>query len=47
MFTGELRHIDDLHTLEENKSVRLKKPMERRHLGGFPGRLQKWGSVAP
>lgn len=25
-----LRRIDDLHTLEENKSVRLSKPMERR-----------------
>ncbi|MFZ3000652.1 MAG: class I SAM-dependent DNA methyltransferase [Undibacterium umbellatum] len=25
-----LRRLDDLHTLEENKSVRLKKPMERR-----------------
>ncbi len=24
-----LRRLDDLHTLEENKSVRLKKPMER------------------
>lgn len=25
-----LRRLDDLHTLEENKSVRLKRPMERR-----------------
>lgn len=25
-----LRRLDDLHTLEENKSVRLKMPMERR-----------------
>ena len=25
-----LRRLDDLHTLEENKSVRLSKPMERR-----------------
>jgi type I restriction enzyme M protein len=25
-----LRRLDDLHTLEENKSARLKKPMERR-----------------
>src|SRR3989442_1834963 len=25
-----LRRLDDLHTLEENKSVRLKKPIERR-----------------
>ena len=25
-----LRRLDDLHTLEENKSTRLKKPMERR-----------------
>ena len=25
-----LRRLDDLHTLEENKAVRLKKPMERR-----------------
>src|SRR5438552_1002019 len=25
-----LRRLDDLHTLEENKSNRLKKPMERR-----------------
>src|ERR1039458_8765532 len=25
-----LRRLDDLHTLEENKSLRLKKPMERR-----------------
>jgi len=25
-----IRRLDDLHTLEENKSVRLKKPMERR-----------------
>lgn len=25
-----LRRLDDLHTLEENKSVRLGKPMERR-----------------
>ena len=25
-----LKRRDDLHTLEENKSVRLKKPMERR-----------------
>ena len=25
-----LRRLDDLHTLEENKSVRLKQPMERR-----------------
>jgi hypothetical protein len=24
-----LRRLDDLHTLEENKSVRLKRPMER------------------
>ena len=24
-----LRRLDDLHTLEENKSVRLGKPMER------------------
>ena len=24
-----LRRLDDLHTLEENKSVRLNKPMER------------------
>ena len=29
-----LRRLDDLHTLEENKSARLKKPMERRV---FPG----------
>ncbi|MGH8727687.1 MAG: N-6 DNA methylase, partial [Burkholderiales bacterium] len=29
-----LRRLDDLHTLEENKSTRLKKPMERRV---FPG----------
>src|SRR5258708_39489119 len=27
-----LRRLDDLHTLEENKSARLKKPMERRGL---------------
>lgn len=27
-----LRRLDDLHTLEENKAVRLKKPMERRIL---------------
>jgi type I restriction enzyme M protein len=26
-----LRRLDDLHTLEENKSVRLGKPMERRN----------------
>src|SRR5438045_6474160 len=25
-----LRRLDDLHTLEENKSARLKKPMEHR-----------------
>jgi len=25
-----LRRLDDLHTLEENKSVRLKQPLERR-----------------
>ncbi len=25
-----LRRLDDLHTLEENKSARLKRPMERR-----------------
>ncbi len=25
-----LRRLDDLHTLEENKSTRLKQPMERR-----------------
>jgi type I restriction enzyme M protein len=25
-----LRRLDDLHTLEENKATRLKKPMERR-----------------
>src|SRR3954470_2806739 len=25
-----LRRLDDLHTLEENKALRLKKPMERR-----------------
>src|ERR1700675_1865172 len=25
-----IRRLDDLHTLEENKSARLKKPMERR-----------------
>ena len=25
-----LRRLDDLHTLEENKSARLKKPLERR-----------------
>ena len=25
-----LRRLDDLHTLEENKSARLKKPIERR-----------------
>lgn len=25
-----LRRLDDLHILEENKSLRLKKPMERR-----------------
>jgi type I restriction enzyme M protein len=25
-----LRRLDDLHTLEENKANRLKKPMERR-----------------
>src|SRR5437879_10877694 len=25
-----LRRLDDLHTLEENKAARLKKPMERR-----------------
>ena len=25
-----LRRLDDLHTLKENKSVRLAKPMERR-----------------
>src|SRR5882762_3655217 len=25
-----LRRLDDLHTLEENKSSRLKKPLERR-----------------
>src|SRR5271170_5642028 len=25
-----LKRLDDLHTLEENKSTRLKKPMERR-----------------
>lgn len=25
-----LRRLDDMHTLEENKSTRLKKPMERR-----------------
>jgi type I restriction enzyme M protein len=25
-----IRRLDDLHTLEENKSTRLKKPMERR-----------------
>ena len=24
-----LRRLDDLHTLEENKATRLKKPMER------------------
>ncbi len=29
-----LKRLDDLHTLEENKSTRLKKPMERRV---FPG----------
>lgn len=28
-----LRRLDDLHQLEENKSTRLKKPIERR---GFP-----------
>ena len=26
-----LRRLDDLHTLEENKSLRLGKPMERRN----------------
>jgi type I restriction enzyme M protein len=25
-----IKRLDDLHTLEENKSTRLKKPMERR-----------------
>ncbi len=25
-----LRRLDDLHTLEENKATRLKRPMERR-----------------
>lgn len=25
-----LRRLDDLHTLEENRSARLKRPMERR-----------------
>ena len=25
-----LKRLDDLHTLEENRSTRLKKPMERR-----------------
>jgi type I restriction enzyme M protein len=29
-----IKRLDDLHTLEENKSARLKKPMERRV---FPG----------
>ena len=29
-----LKRLDDLHTLEENKSTRLKRPMERRI---FPG----------
>ena len=33
-----LRRLDDLHTLEENKSARLKKPMERRIFPeGFDG----------
>ncbi|MBX9929417.1 MAG: type I restriction-modification system subunit M N-terminal domain-containing protein, partial [Gemmatimonadaceae bacterium] len=25
-----IRRLDDLHTLEQNKATRLKKPMERR-----------------
>ena len=32
-----LKRLDDLHTLEENKSARLKKPMERENLSGGQG----------
>ncbi|MES2356058.1 MAG: class I SAM-dependent DNA methyltransferase [Pseudomonadota bacterium] len=39
-----LRRLDDLHTLEENKSARLKKPMERRIFPeGKDGRGKKGG----
>ena len=43
-----LRRLDDLHTLEENKSVRLKSPMERRIFpegedsDGFPYENMRW-----
>src|SRR6478609_4379747 len=47
-----LRRLDDLHTLEENKSARLKQPMERRifpagkdgigHKGGRPYDDLRW-----
>jgi type I restriction enzyme M protein len=35
-----LRRLDDLHTLEENKAARLKRPIERR---GFPKGKDKIG----
>src|SRR5437763_3702063 len=39
-----LRRLDDLHTLEENKSARLKRPMERRVFpDGKDGRGQEGG----
>jgi type I restriction enzyme M protein len=41
-----LRRLDDLHALEENKSARLKRPMERRVFPEAPG-LNEPGSAAP
>ena len=39
-----LKRLDDLHTLEENKAVRLKKPIERRIFpeGVDPKRRGSW-----
>ena len=44
-----IRRLDDLHTLEENKANRLKKPMERRifqtHASRSPRRLSTFASL--
>src|SRR5450759_4381691 len=50
-----LRRLDDLHTLEENKSARLKVPMERRVFpegkddigknGGLPYEDMRWSCL--
>src|SRR3989442_6186488 len=46
-----LRRLDDLHTLEENKSARVKKPMERRrslardHLPQPRHTVRRWGRL--